>query len=133
VSDHKCWAAVAEDFTISICLQGTEVALGFVQDTFPDMEILSLSGNFCTDKKPAAVNWWVLFLVRVCACMLGYDVYLHVYANFAVCIFSIPLPSHDSPPVSISLFSTVCCISFLQLVSPHFFTHHCTFNCSSFL
>ena len=21
------------------------------------MEIISLSGNFCTDKKPAAVNW----------------------------------------------------------------------------
>ena len=27
------------------------------QDVFPDMEIISLSGNFCTDKKPAAVNW----------------------------------------------------------------------------
>merc|ERR1719427_1710810 len=26
-------------------------------DVFPDMEIVSLSGNFCTDKKPAAVNW----------------------------------------------------------------------------
>jgi Hydroxymethylglutaryl-CoA reductase len=38
-------------------LQGTEVALAFVQQVFPDMEILSLSGNFCTDKKPAAVNW----------------------------------------------------------------------------
>jgi hydroxymethylglutaryl-CoA reductase (NADPH) len=40
-----------------VLLQGTEVALGFVKETFPDMEILSLSGNFCTDKKPAAVNW----------------------------------------------------------------------------
>jgi hydroxymethylglutaryl-CoA reductase (NADPH) len=24
---------------------------------FDDMSIISLSGNFCTDKKPAAVNW----------------------------------------------------------------------------
>ena len=24
---------------------------------FNDMEILSLSGNFCTDKKPNAINW----------------------------------------------------------------------------
>jgi len=60
---------VAEDFSISICLQGTEVALGFVQETFPDMEILSLSGNFCTDKKPAAVNWWVLSFVHMHRCM----------------------------------------------------------------
>lgn len=27
---------------------------------FPDMEIVSLSGNFCTDKKPSAVNWYVV-------------------------------------------------------------------------
>jgi hydroxymethylglutaryl-CoA reductase (NADPH) len=37
--------------------QGTEVALKILQNSFQDMEILSLSGNFCTDKKPAAVNW----------------------------------------------------------------------------
>jgi hydroxymethylglutaryl-CoA reductase (NADPH) len=24
---------------------------------FPDMAIISLSGNYCTDKKPAAINW----------------------------------------------------------------------------
>lgn len=28
-----------------------------VRDVFPSLEILSLSGNYCTDKKPAAVNW----------------------------------------------------------------------------
>jgi hypothetical protein len=28
-----------------------------IQNHFPDLEIVSLSGNFCTDKKPAAVNW----------------------------------------------------------------------------
>ena len=28
-----------------------------VGDLFPDLELLSLSGNYCTDKKPSAVNW----------------------------------------------------------------------------
>ncbi|XP_071626980.1 3-hydroxy-3-methylglutaryl-coenzyme A reductase isoform X2 [Temnothorax longispinosus] len=37
--------------------KGTERSLQTLQTYFPDMEILSLSGNFCTDKKPAAVNW----------------------------------------------------------------------------
>ena len=34
-----------------------EKALGVIQSRFPAMEIVSLSGNFCTDKKPAAINW----------------------------------------------------------------------------
>jgi len=38
--------------------QGCEQALRVLQEHFPDMEILSLSGNFCTDKKSSAVNWW---------------------------------------------------------------------------
>jgi hydroxymethylglutaryl-CoA reductase (NADPH) len=37
--------------------KATEFAINRLLDVFPDMEILSLSGNFCTDKKPAAVNW----------------------------------------------------------------------------
>ncbi|CAG5100769.1 Similar to 3-hydroxy-3-methylglutaryl-coenzyme A reductase (Blattella germanica) [Cotesia congregata] len=37
--------------------KGTEKALEYIKDYFMDMEILSLSGNFCADKKPAAVNW----------------------------------------------------------------------------
>ncbi|KAJ3634396.1 hypothetical protein Zmor_019115, partial [Zophobas morio] len=37
--------------------KGTEKALEHLQNLFPDMRIISLSGNFCTDKKPAAVNW----------------------------------------------------------------------------
>lgn len=38
-------------------LQGTEHALHVLQQQHPDVEVLSLSGNFCTDKKPAAINW----------------------------------------------------------------------------
>lgn len=37
--------------------KGSERALLELQSVFPDMEIVSLSGNFCTDKKPAAINW----------------------------------------------------------------------------
>lgn len=28
-----------------------------ITDYFPEMSIASLSGNYCTDKKPAAINW----------------------------------------------------------------------------
>lgn len=37
--------------------KGSEKCLNMLQETFPDMEIISLSGNYCTDKKPAAINW----------------------------------------------------------------------------
>jgi len=37
--------------------KATEFAINRMLDVFPDMEVVSLSGNFCTDKKPAAVNW----------------------------------------------------------------------------
>lgn len=37
--------------------KGAENALRIVANTFPEMEIISLSGNFCSDKKPAAINW----------------------------------------------------------------------------
>jgi hydroxymethylglutaryl-CoA reductase (NADPH) len=37
--------------------KGTEKALEVLQDRYPEMQILALSGNYCTDKKPAAINW----------------------------------------------------------------------------
>ncbi|GJJ10499.1 hypothetical protein Clacol_004725 [Clathrus columnatus] len=37
--------------------KGVEKALAAVQVRFPEMQILALSGNYCTDKKPAAINW----------------------------------------------------------------------------
>merc|ERR1719424_2229531 len=37
--------------------KGTEKALAFIQQAFPDMLIVSLSGNYCTDKKPSSMNW----------------------------------------------------------------------------
>ncbi|KAF8067849.1 hydroxymethylglutaryl-CoA reductase [Lyophyllum atratum] len=37
--------------------KGTEKALEVMQGQFPGMVVLALSGNYCTDKKPAAINW----------------------------------------------------------------------------
>ncbi|TEB34562.1 hypothetical protein FA13DRAFT_1685001 [Coprinellus micaceus] len=37
--------------------KGTEKALDAMKEFFPAMVVLALSGNYCTDKKPAAINW----------------------------------------------------------------------------
>ncbi|ONH97386.1 hypothetical protein PRUPE_7G187000 [Prunus persica] len=37
--------------------KGVQNVLDFLQSDFPDMDIVGISGNFCSDKKPAAVNW----------------------------------------------------------------------------
>ncbi|KIM33717.1 hypothetical protein M408DRAFT_13528 [Serendipita vermifera MAFF 305830] len=37
--------------------KGVEKALSVMLEEFPHMSILALSGNYCTDKKPAAINW----------------------------------------------------------------------------
>lgn len=37
--------------------KGVQNVLDFLQTDFPDMEVIGISGNFCSDKKPAAVNW----------------------------------------------------------------------------
>lgn len=37
--------------------KGSEVALRKLQEFFPALEVISVSGNYCTDKKPAALNW----------------------------------------------------------------------------
>ncbi|XP_076261719.1 3-hydroxy-3-methylglutaryl-coenzyme A reductase-like isoform X2 [Rhynchophorus ferrugineus] len=50
-------ATTGDAMGMNMLSKGTEYSLKYVQQVFKDMEILSLSGNFCTDKKPAAVNW----------------------------------------------------------------------------
>lgn len=39
--------------------KGTEAALRLMKSNeyFPEMKVISLSGNYCTDKKPSAINW----------------------------------------------------------------------------
>ncbi|KAE8711766.1 3-hydroxy-3-methylglutaryl-coenzyme A reductase [Hibiscus syriacus] len=36
---------------------GVQNVLDFLQTDFPEMDVIGISGNFCSDKKPAAVNW----------------------------------------------------------------------------
>ncbi|KAK2427271.1 3-hydroxy-3-methylglutaryl-coenzyme A reductase [Trifolium repens] len=37
--------------------KGVQNVPDFLQIDFPDMEVIGISGNFCSDKKAAAVNW----------------------------------------------------------------------------
>ncbi|KAJ1922332.1 3-hydroxy-3-methylglutaryl-coenzyme A (HMG-CoA) reductase isozyme [Mycoemilia scoparia] len=37
--------------------KGCERALGTICDIFPQAKVVSVSANYCTDKKPAAINW----------------------------------------------------------------------------
>ncbi|WWC87381.1 hydroxymethylglutaryl-CoA reductase (NADPH) [Kwoniella dendrophila CBS 6074] len=37
--------------------KGVEKALEVLRERYPEMHVLALSGNYCTDKKPAAINW----------------------------------------------------------------------------
>ncbi|KAL0127407.1 hypothetical protein PUN28_005596 [Cardiocondyla obscurior] len=50
-------ATTGDAMGMNMLSKGTEMSLQTLQTYFPDMEIISLSGNLCTDKKPAAVNW----------------------------------------------------------------------------
>ena len=46
-------------FCVHSCgvFQGVDKALRVLSAEFPAMAIVSLSGNYCTDKKPSAINW----------------------------------------------------------------------------
>ncbi|PRQ25232.1 putative hydroxymethylglutaryl-CoA reductase (NADPH) [Rosa chinensis] len=37
--------------------KGVQNVVDFLQNDFPDMDVIGISGNYCSDKKPAAVNW----------------------------------------------------------------------------
>ncbi|KAM2928316.1 hypothetical protein COP2_035573 [Malus domestica] len=37
--------------------KGVQNVLDFLQNDFPDMDVIGISGNYCSDKKPATVNW----------------------------------------------------------------------------
>ncbi|WVZ73953.1 hypothetical protein U9M48_022201 [Paspalum notatum var. saurae] len=37
--------------------KGVENVLRYLRNDFPDMDLISISGNYCSDKKPTAVNW----------------------------------------------------------------------------
>ncbi|XP_035702065.1 3-hydroxy-3-methylglutaryl-coenzyme A reductase isoform X2 [Folsomia candida] len=50
-------AKTGDAMGMNMISKGTEIALNKLQQFHPDMEVLALSGNVCTDKKPAAINW----------------------------------------------------------------------------
>ncbi|KAB0803377.1 hypothetical protein PPYR_00347 [Photinus pyralis] len=50
-------ATTGDAMGMNMLSKGTELSLNCLRTYFPSMEIVSLSGNFCTDKKPSAVNW----------------------------------------------------------------------------
>ncbi|CAB3994563.1 3-hydroxy-3-methylglutaryl-coenzyme A reductase, partial [Paramuricea clavata] len=50
-------ATTGDAMGMNMISKGTERALAYLQDHFPEMEIISISGNYCTDKKAAAINW----------------------------------------------------------------------------
>ncbi|KAG8933219.1 3-hydroxy-3-methylglutaryl-coenzyme A (HMG-CoA) reductase isozyme [Tulasnella sp. 418] len=50
-------ARTGDGMGMNMISKGTEKALGVMADYFPEMSVLALSGNYCTDKKPAAINW----------------------------------------------------------------------------
>ncbi|KAJ8474951.1 hypothetical protein ONZ45_g15777 [Pleurotus djamor] len=49
--------ATGDAMGMNMISKGTEKALEVMQREFPEMVVLALSGNYCTDKKPAAINW----------------------------------------------------------------------------
>ncbi|KAJ8905959.1 hypothetical protein NDN08_002460 [Rhodosorus marinus] len=51
----KCFSGDA--MGMNMVSKGTDCVLEMLLQEFPNIEVISLSGNFCTDKKPAAVNW----------------------------------------------------------------------------
>ncbi|CAO1630431.1 unnamed protein product [Jaminaea pallidilutea] len=50
--------ATGDAMGMNMISKGVEKALSMlIDDHFPEAVVLSLSGNYCTDKKPAAINW----------------------------------------------------------------------------
>ncbi|XP_060585378.1 3-hydroxy-3-methylglutaryl-coenzyme A reductase-like [Ruditapes philippinarum] len=50
-------ASTGDAMGMNMLSKGTEKVLHTLQEEFADLEIISLSGNICTDKKPSAINW----------------------------------------------------------------------------
>jgi hydroxymethylglutaryl-CoA reductase (NADPH) len=50
-------AKTGDAMGMNMVSKATEHSMHLLQETFPEMEVLALSGNFCTDKKSAAINW----------------------------------------------------------------------------
>ncbi|XP_050679208.1 3-hydroxy-3-methylglutaryl-coenzyme A reductase [Leptidea sinapis] len=50
-------ATTGDAMGMNMVSKGAENALKVLKNYFPDMEVISLSGNYCSDKKAASINW----------------------------------------------------------------------------
>jgi len=50
-------ARTGDAMGMNMLSKGVEFTLNKLMELFPEMTVLSLSGNVCSDKKPAAINW----------------------------------------------------------------------------
>nr|XP_054507937.1 3-hydroxy-3-methylglutaryl-Coenzyme A reductase isoform X2 [Agelaius phoeniceus] len=50
-------SATGDAMGMNMISKGTEKALVRLNEEFPDLQVIAISGNYCTDKKPAAINW----------------------------------------------------------------------------
>lgn len=50
-------ARTGDAMGMNMISKGVEAALDLLLHTFPEAHVVSISGNYCTDKKPAAINW----------------------------------------------------------------------------
>ncbi|KAI9204976.1 hydroxymethylglutaryl-coenzyme A reductase-domain-containing protein [Polychytrium aggregatum] len=50
-------AVTGDAMGMNMISKGVEKALTELKERFPAMRVVAVSGNYCTDKKPAAINW----------------------------------------------------------------------------
>ncbi|RNF03798.1 hydroxymethylglutaryl CoA reductase [Trypanosoma conorhini] len=50
-------ATTGDAMGMNMITKGVDRAMSLLQQQFPSMRVIALSGNYCTDKKPSAVNW----------------------------------------------------------------------------
>ncbi|XP_074650297.1 3-hydroxy-3-methylglutaryl-coenzyme A reductase-like [Tubulanus polymorphus] len=50
-------ARTGDAMGMNMLSKGSEKAIKMLCELFPDIEVLSISGNYCIDKKPSAINW----------------------------------------------------------------------------
>ena len=51
------WCLCCYYYYYYVLFQGVEKCLNHLKTLFPDIDVVSISGNYCTDKKPSAMNW----------------------------------------------------------------------------
>lgn len=50
-------AKTGDAMGMNMMSRATQAALSYLKDQFPLMRVISLSGNYCSDKKACAINW----------------------------------------------------------------------------